>query len=657
MKQSICFTFFFLTLFAKAQTEKQLPIFELTESQSLKDTSKLISPVYSINKQKLSARSPLNVAELMLFLPSVTLRDYGGLGGLKTVSVRGLSTAHTGFLVEDVRILNTQTGSFDLGSMPGRLLNSVSFSVGQASNTQQSAAAFNQAALFNFSIFGKVKEGISLNSGISLGSFGLLSPFVRLDFKKKRNHFFLYAEQQRQEGNYQYRSYNGALTEDKIRENGDVKSTNIWFGQKYAVNQKFLINWLFNSYLSDRGLPAADVFYSSLSHQRLKNNELNFQLNANYRLNKKVLFNFGAKAARVNTYFLDPLFFNQFGKIENDYALNDFYAFGNVSFQLNKYFKLFSSFDGSHQKLNSNRAVLGKPERQFYQWLQGIRFSNLQWNIELNNTYNIAQDQNSVLELSKRFNIFTPSFRLNRVLVSNEKIFLNATGSARKIMRLPGFNDLYFTALPNVNLKPEEVLQYQLGFNAGSTKKDKNLNWLTSIQLFYEETQNRLVVLPTQNLFVWSANNFGFVVSRGIESSGNIAYKLSEDLTLAIFGNLTVQQARDFTDAESRNYKHQLPYLPRLAYTAGINLNYNKLGFMGSYHYNGSRYVLPQNISANYLESFNQLDLAIWRNMAYKTYNFNLRFEVLNALNTQYQVIRSFPMPGINYRFSLQFNL
>ena len=58
------------------------------------------------------------VSDALLRFPGLGLSDYGGLAGLKGVSLRGLGTAHTDIYLDGVRVSNFQSGQNDLGMLP-----------------------------------------------------------------------------------------------------------------------------------------------------------------------------------------------------------------------------------------------------------------------------------------------------------------------------------------------------------------------------------------------------------------------------------------------------------------------------------------------------------------------------------------------------------
>ena len=70
------------------------------------------SPQQTLTAEDLSAMGVVDMPGALRRMAGVNLRDYGGAGGLKTVSVRGLGAAHTivtydGLAVGDARDITT----------------------------------------------------------------------------------------------------------------------------------------------------------------------------------------------------------------------------------------------------------------------------------------------------------------------------------------------------------------------------------------------------------------------------------------------------------------------------------------------------------------------------------------------------------------------
>ena len=54
------------------------------------------SPEHVLQHSDLQRMGVSTMADALHRIPGITLRDYGGAGGMKTVSVRGFGTQHTG---------------------------------------------------------------------------------------------------------------------------------------------------------------------------------------------------------------------------------------------------------------------------------------------------------------------------------------------------------------------------------------------------------------------------------------------------------------------------------------------------------------------------------------------------------------------------------
>src|ERR1700743_2358395 len=72
----------------KKDTAKKLK--EVTVSSSLIPRAQAITPSQNISSNEFSHYNAFNVADAIRDFSGVIIKDYGGIGGLKTVAVRGL---------------------------------------------------------------------------------------------------------------------------------------------------------------------------------------------------------------------------------------------------------------------------------------------------------------------------------------------------------------------------------------------------------------------------------------------------------------------------------------------------------------------------------------------------------------------------------------
>ena len=79
------------------------------------------------------------LSEAVKRFAGANVRDYGGIGGMKTVSVRNLGAQHTAVSYDGLTISNTQAGQIDIGRFSLDNVESVTMAVGNADDMMQTA--------------------------------------------------------------------------------------------------------------------------------------------------------------------------------------------------------------------------------------------------------------------------------------------------------------------------------------------------------------------------------------------------------------------------------------------------------------------------------------------------------------------------------------
>ena len=75
---------------------------------------KEIVPAQRLIGAELEALSSSSVGDAIRYFSGVQLKDYGGVGGLKTVDVRSMGTNHMGVFYDCIQLGNAQNGQVDL---------------------------------------------------------------------------------------------------------------------------------------------------------------------------------------------------------------------------------------------------------------------------------------------------------------------------------------------------------------------------------------------------------------------------------------------------------------------------------------------------------------------------------------------------------------
>ena len=103
--------------------------------------------VQMLSGEELRSLGVQNAGDAMKRFAGSNVRDYGGIGGLKTVSVRNLGAAHTAVSYDGVAVSNCQAGQIDVGRFSLDNVSSLSLAVGHDDDLLQSARLYASAGV------------------------------------------------------------------------------------------------------------------------------------------------------------------------------------------------------------------------------------------------------------------------------------------------------------------------------------------------------------------------------------------------------------------------------------------------------------------------------------------------------------------------------
>ena len=203
------------------------------------------------------------MADAIRYFSGVQIKDYGGIGGLKTVNIRGMGTQHVGVFYDGVQLGNAQNGQIDLGRFSMDNMKAISLYNGQKSNIFQPAKDFASAgSVYMTTRLPEFREGKRDNLRLSLkgGSFATINPSALWEHRfNDKLDMALNAEYMYTSGRYKfsYAKLNGYDTTE-VRRNGDVRALRVeggLFGKTKRGDWKTKIYF----YDSERGYPGASV--------------------------------------------------------------------------------------------------------------------------------------------------------------------------------------------------------------------------------------------------------------------------------------------------------------------------------------------------------------------------------------------------------------
>lgn len=647
-----------------AQTVDSTKTYHIEEvSVSAQRIRKEVIPVQMLAGEELQKLSVHSVADAIRYFSGIQIKDYGGIGGLKTVNIRGLGTQHVGVFYDGVQLGNAQNGQIDLGRFSLDNMEAVSLYNGQKSAIFQSAKDFASAGSIYMTArhpsFGE-GQNYRLKGTFKTGSFGLVNPSVLLEHRlSKQVSGSLSAEYMYTSGKYKfrYRQKNGYdITE--TRKNGDVEAIRAEYGLFGDMQGG---EWKAKAYLynSERGLPGAAVRETGDFVHEDRQWDTNFFLQGSFRKhwgNYSLQTN-GKYAYDYLHYLSDPRLDVTTMYVNNHYRQHELYFSAANMLNILPFWSADVSVDFQWNKLNADLVNFVYPCRYtaLVAAATALHFERFKLQASLLGTF--------VHETTKVPNAaagdkhkYTPTVVASWQPFKNED--LNLRAFYKKIFRMPTLNDLYYTFIGNIDLNPEYTTQYDIGVTY-SRKFRGGYPARLEFQAddYYNEVTDKIVAMPTSNQFRWTMVNLGYVEMRGVDVALQTEWHLLKDLKANLRVNYTYEKAQDFTDAKSDYYGGQIPYIPWHSGSAVLNLSYRDWDMNYSFIYTGERYESSANIPENYAKEWYTNDLSLSRRLHWKKMLWKLTAEVNNVFNQQYEVVQWYPMPGINFRFVINVEL
>lgn len=649
-----------------AQNEKDsIESTPLTEVVATAKEQKEIISAQKLSGQELDALNSFSVADAIRYFSGVQLKDYGGVGGLKTINIRSMGTNQVGVFYNGIQLGNAQNGQVDLGKFSMDNIEEISLYNGQRSKIFQSARDFGSAS----SIYIQPRKphfasnkNTNIKANIKFGSFDLINPSLLMEYKINNNISLSFnGEWINASGKYKVH-YRRVLPKSKIvaydtvaiRQNGDINAVRLE-AALYGTLEKGTWNVNFYNYSSDRGVPGAVI------NNKWKRGERMQDINSFVQGNMKL-----AISDRWNTllnikYASDYTHFENFDytlyPTNNKFRQKEFYIATANLFYLTDFWDVSFSYDFQYNTLDAdfqrmdNYDIFAYPRRTSH-WL------SLATSLDLNRLKIQASLLGTLIhETVRKYNapddkhVMTPAVFASYRLLPNEDLRLNAF--AKKIFRVATFNEMYYVEMISSNIKPEYATQYDLGLKY--TKRPrysivKNID--AQIDVYYNLVEDKIICTPKSPLFKWTTYNLGLVKIKGLDVSVGNTFRMG-NVFLQTKLQYTYQEARNYTDPGDTFYGHQIPYIPWHSGTVIASALYKDWTLNYSFIYTGERYSQSDNIVYNHVQPWYTHDVSLVKKFRIKDMNFKATLEVNNLFDQDYEVIFNYPMPKRNYRFSL----
>ena len=110
-----------------------------------KNTYREVIPSQKLDGKVLEKLNAHSVADALRYFSGLQIKDYGGVGGLKTVNIRSMGTNHLGVFYDGIELGNAQNGQIDLGQLSLDNVEEITLYNGQKSTIFQPASEFGNA--------------------------------------------------------------------------------------------------------------------------------------------------------------------------------------------------------------------------------------------------------------------------------------------------------------------------------------------------------------------------------------------------------------------------------------------------------------------------------------------------------------------------------
>lgn len=622
-------------------------------------------PAQVLAGQELKRLNVVSVADAIRYFSGIQIKDYGGVGGLKTVNIRSMGTQHVGVFYDGVQLGNAQNGQIDLGRFSMDNMEAISVYNGQKSNIFQSAKDFASAGAVYMTtrrpVFDSTKRN-NLRLSFKTGSFGTANPAAlwehrfndKLDAQVSAEYLYTTGRYK-----FSYRKLDGYDTTE-VRRNGDVSAVRAEAGLFGRIQNG---GWRAKIYYydSERGYPGASVREEpgKFRHEdRQWDRNLFAQGSLRKHFGKRYSLMVNAKYAYDFLHYLsDPREDVSTMYVDNRYHQQEGYLSVANELRIKDWWRASLSADVQLNTLTADLTDFAYPTRLTVLGAAATAIDFERFKMQASLLYTFIHDHTRYAGAAAGDrDEWTPTVIAQYKPFKNEELSLRAF--YKRIFRMPTLNDLYYTFIGNKYLDPEYTTQYNIGavwgrnFRRGIVRRVE-----VQADAYFNQVKDKIIAMPTSNQFQWTMLNLGYVEIVGVDAAAKLQWQFGP---VAVNTRLsyTYQEAEDRTDPASEWYGGQIPYIPWHSGSVVVGGVWRNWDLNYSFIYTGERYESRANTPANHAQPWYTSDLSLSRNIRFRNRSsLRVTVEVNNIFNQQYEVVQCYPMPGTNFKLKLIWTL
>ena len=635
----------------------------VTESQR-RHTLTSTAPLHLLDRRDMLSMGITDMADALHRLPGITLRDYGGAGGMKTVSVRGFGAKHTGVSYDGVMLSECQSGEIDLSRYSLDNVEGLSLTIGDNDDIFIPARQSSTPAVLNIETLRMRTDDTRphLTAQVKQGSFGLISPFVRYEQNlSNRFAFSLVGEYTYADNDYPYSIQNGNETVSDRRSNSRMNS---WHGELnflYQTNRVSRLSGKLYYYDNDRQLPGQVHYYTNLSGEALRDRNAFGQLLYQTRWDDKLSLKWLAKYNWAESVYRDRMM--QGGVNDASYWQREVYSSAVLLYTPDERWAMDYSMDYAFNNLNGSswRTLVGKPYRHTMLQSATAKYQNRRLKVIVRLLLSLYLNGQSEMPATTRQDVqqnsadnmqrLSPSLSVSYKLLADQDLYVRA--SYKNIFRSPTFNESYYYHYGSTNLKPESTDQLNVGVTYTAPLSRRNMLTVT-LDGYYNHVKDMIVAVP-QNMFVWTCVNLDKVRSYGLDATMRASRQVAEGHQVAVAGSYSYQRVEDRNNPEATTYGYQVAYMPR--HQGSLSVSYENPWVNVSLHGTSvsSRWPNNNHYEGTLIAGYTDCGATLWRQFRWHRHQLEARFDLKNVFDKQYEIVANYPMPGRNYQISINY--
>ena len=635
----------------------------VTENQR-RHTLTSTAPLHLLDRRDMLSMGITDMADALHRLPGITLRDYGGAGGMKTVSVRGFGAKHTGVSYDGVMLSECQSGEIDLSRYSLDNVDHLSLTIGDNDDIFIPARQSSTPAVLNIQTLRMRTDDTRphLTAQVRQGSFGYISPFVRYEQNlSNRFAFSVTGEYTYADNDYPYTIQNGIETISDRRTNSRMNSGHGEQNFLYNINKVSRLSGKLYYYDNDRQLPGQVHYYTNLSGETLRDRNAFGQLSYQTRWDDKLSLKWLAKYNWSESVYKDRMM--QGGVNDASYWQREVYSSAALLYTPAERWAMDYSVDYAFNNLNGSswRTLVGKPYRHTLLQSATAKYHSQRLKVIVRLLLSLYMNGQSETPTTTRQDIqqnsaddmrrLSPSVSVSYKLLEDHDLYVRA--SYKNIFRSPTFNESYYYHYGSTNLKPESTDQLNVGVTYTAPSSKRNTLTIT-LDGYYNHVRDMIVAVP-QNMFVWTCVNLDKVRSYGMDATLRVSRQVAHGHLLALAGNYSYQRVEDRNNPNASTYGYQVAYMPR--HQGSLSLSYENPWVNVSLHGTSvsSRWPNNNHYEGTLIAGYTDCGLTLWRQFRWHRHQLEARFDLKNMFDKQYEIVANYPMPGRNYQISINY--